>query len=53
MLHNRFIAAMETDLNTPEVIQLLKQATKQALIEKNRNLGSEILRLTQVLGLTI
>lgn len=53
MLHNRFIAAMENDLNTPEVIQLLKQSSKQALAEKNQNLGSEILRLTHVLGMTL
>jgi L-cysteine:1D-myo-inositol 2-amino-2-deoxy-alpha-D-glucopyranoside ligase len=53
MLHNRFIAAMETDLNTPEVVQLLKQSAKQALEEQNQNLGSEILRLTQILGMTI
>jgi hypothetical protein len=44
---------METDLNTPEVVQLLKQSTKQALEEQNQNLGSEILRLTQILGMTI
>lgn len=53
MLHNRFIAAMENDLNTPEVIQLLKQSSREALTEKNHNLGSEVLRLTQVLGMTI
>jgi cysteinyl-tRNA synthetase len=53
MLHNRFVAAMENDLNTPEVIQLLKQSAKQALEEKNQNLGSETLRITQVLGMTI
>lgn len=53
MLHNRFIAAMENDLNTPEAIQLLKQSAKQALEEKNHNLGSEVLNLTKILGMTV
>jgi cysteinyl-tRNA synthetase len=53
MLHNRFIAAMENDLNTPEAVQLLRQSARKALEEKNQDLGSEVLRLTGVLGLTL
>ncbi|GCE26691.1 cysteine--tRNA ligase [Dictyobacter alpinus] len=53
MLHNRFIAAMENDLNTPEATLLLKHAAQQALEENNSNLGSEVLRLAKVLGLTV
>jgi cysteinyl-tRNA synthetase len=53
MLHNRFIAAMENDLDTPEAVQLLRQSAKKALEEKNQDLGSEVLRLTSVLGLTV
>ncbi|GCE19009.1 cysteine--tRNA ligase [Dictyobacter kobayashii] len=52
MLHNRFIAAMDNDLNTADAILLLKHAAQDALKEKNRQLGSEVLRLTKVLGLT-
>jgi cysteinyl-tRNA synthetase len=52
MLHSRFIAAMENDLNTPEALLLLKHAAQEALETKNRNTGAEVLRLTTVLGLT-
>ncbi|GHO86676.1 cysteine--tRNA ligase [Dictyobacter formicarum] len=52
MLHNRFIAAMENDLNTPEAVLLLRHAAQEALETKNCRLGSEVLRLTGVLGLT-
>ncbi len=51
MLRNRFAAAMDTDLNTPEAVLLLRHAAKDALKDKNSHLGSEVLRLTQVLGL--
>src|SRR5579883_2087410 len=50
MLRNRFKAAMDTDLNTPEAILLLRHASKQALQDQDLNLGAEILRLTAVLG---
>lgn len=52
MLHNRFIAVMENDLNTPEAVLLLKHAAQQALKKQNQQLGSEVLRLAHVLGLT-
>ncbi|GCE05041.1 cysteine--tRNA ligase [Dictyobacter aurantiacus] len=52
MLHNRFIAAMENDLNTPEAILLLRHAAQDALQGRDRQLGSEVLRLAGVLGLT-
>ncbi|GCF07235.1 cysteine--tRNA ligase [Dictyobacter arantiisoli] len=52
MLHNRFIAAMENDLNTPEALQLLKQSAREALDTRDKNLGAEVLRLTGILGLT-
>ena len=51
MLRNRFEASMDTDLNTPEAVLLLRHAAQDALKNKDANLGSEVLRLTQVLGL--
>ncbi len=51
MLRNRFVAAMDADLNTPEAVLLLRHAAKDALKNLDINLGSEVLRLTQVLGL--
>ncbi len=51
MLRNRFVVAMEADLNTPEAVLLLRHAAKDALKAQDHNLGSEVLRLTQVLGL--
>jgi L-cysteine:1D-myo-inositol 2-amino-2-deoxy-alpha-D-glucopyranoside ligase len=50
MLRNRFIAAMDADLNTPEAVLLLRHAAKDALKNSDSNLGSEVLRLAQVLG---
>jgi cysteinyl-tRNA synthetase len=50
-IHNRFIALMDNDLNTPEAIQLLRQAAKDALEHQDLDLGAEVLRLTTVLGL--
>ena len=51
MLRNRFVSAMDADLNTPEAVLLLRHAAKDALKNQDSNLGSEVLRLTQVLGL--
>jgi len=51
MLRDQFEAAMDNDLNTPEVVLLLKHAAQDALEHKNTNLGAEILHLTTVLGL--
>lgn len=51
MLRDLFETAMDNDLNTPEVILLLKHAAQDALEQKNTNLGAEVLHLTTVLGL--
>src|SRR5581483_6548405 len=53
LLYDRFTAAMENDLNTPEALMLLKQAAEDVLASHNRNTGEEILRLIGVLGLTV
>jgi L-cysteine:1D-myo-inositol 2-amino-2-deoxy-alpha-D-glucopyranoside ligase len=51
MLRDRFTAVMDNDLNTPEAALLLKHAAQEALEQKNSALGSEVLRLSNVLGL--
>ncbi|GAC1403795.1 MAG: cysteine--tRNA ligase [Ktedonobacteraceae bacterium] len=51
MLHNRFLSVMDNDLNTPEAVNMLRKAAQVALEEHNTLLGSEVLRLTKVLGL--
>ncbi len=51
MLRDRFVAVMDTDLNTPEAMLLLHHASKDALKQQDQKLGSEILRLAHVLGL--
>ncbi|GAC1436620.1 MAG: cysteine--tRNA ligase [Ktedonobacteraceae bacterium] len=51
LLHNRFVSVMDNDLNTPEAIHMLRKAAQLALEEHDRKLGSEVLRLTRVLGL--
>ncbi len=53
LLYDRFTAAMENDLNTPEALLLLKQAAEDVIASHNRNTGAEILRLTGVLGLRV
>jgi cysteinyl-tRNA synthetase len=53
LLYNRFTAAVENDLNTPEALMLLKQAAEDVIASHNRNTGAEILRLTGVLGLRV
>jgi cysteinyl-tRNA synthetase len=53
LLHGRFIAAMDNDLNTPEALELLHQAAETTLETKNINTGAEVLRLAGVLGLTV
>ncbi|HTI15242.1 MAG TPA: cysteine--tRNA ligase [Dictyobacter sp.] len=53
LLHNRFIAAMDSDLNSPEAVMLLRQASQEAVDTQNSELGSEVLRLAQVLGLHV
>ncbi len=51
MLRNRFVAAMDNDLNTPEALLLLRHAGRDALKKQDQSLGSEVLRLAHVLGL--
>lgn len=53
LLHGRFVAAMDNDLNTPEALIQLQQAAASALAEHDRNTGAEVLRLTNILGLRV
>ncbi|HZO72929.1 MAG TPA: cysteine--tRNA ligase [Ktedonobacteraceae bacterium] len=52
-LRNRFKAAMETDLNTPEALLLLRKAAEAVVENHDLDTGAEILLLTTVLGLCI
>ncbi len=53
MLCNRFHAAMDNDLNTPEALLLLRQAAETFVANRDPNIGAEVLRLTKVLGLRV
>jgi L-cysteine:1D-myo-inositol 2-amino-2-deoxy-alpha-D-glucopyranoside ligase len=53
LLHDQFIAAMNNDLNTPQALLLLRQAAETVVLNHDTNTGSEILRLTNVLGLRV
>jgi L-cysteine:1D-myo-inositol 2-amino-2-deoxy-alpha-D-glucopyranoside ligase len=53
LLRDRFIAAMENDLNTPQALLLLRQCAEAALTSYDVDTGAEILRLARVLGLRI
>jgi cysteinyl-tRNA synthetase len=53
MLRDRFIAAMDSDLNTPEALLMLRRAAETAVAKRDVNLGAEILRLVSVLGLRV
>ncbi|GAC1366740.1 MAG: cysteine--tRNA ligase [Ktedonobacteraceae bacterium] len=53
MLRDRFVAAMDADLNTPEAMLLLRHAGRDALKNQDHALGSEVLRLAEVLGLRV
>ncbi|HEU5231133.1 MAG TPA: cysteine--tRNA ligase [Ktedonobacteraceae bacterium] len=52
-LRSRFQAAMETDLNTPEALLLLRKAAEAVVQNPDLDTGAEILRLTTVLGLCV
>ncbi|MBO0792695.1 MAG: class I tRNA ligase family protein, partial [Ktedonobacteraceae bacterium] len=52
-LRQRFERYMENDLNSPDTIQLLRQAAESAITREDLNSGAEILRLTGVLGLCV
>ena len=53
LLYDRFIAAMENDLNTPQALFLLRQAAEAVVANHDLNTGSEIVRLVRVLGLRV
>ncbi len=53
MLRDRFKAAMDNDLNTPQAVLLLRQAAETVVANHDLNTGSEILKLTRVLGLRV
>lgn len=53
LLRNRFKAAMDNDLNTPEALSLLRQAAEHVTANHDLNTGSEVLRLTNVLGMCV
>lgn len=50
-LRDRFHAAMENDMNTPEAILLLRQGAERVIANHDLNTGAEIVRLVKVLGL--
>lgn len=53
VLHDQFEAAMDNDLNTPQVFALLQQAAETVLAQHDLNTGAELLRLLGILGLTV
>ena len=53
LLYDRFIAAMENDLNTPQALFLLRQAAEAVVGNHDVNTGAEIVRLVRVLGLKV
>jgi len=53
MLRDRFVAAMDNDLNTPEALLLLRQAAEASIANRDGNMAAEVVRLTKVLGLTV
>jgi len=53
MLRDRFRAYMDNDLNTPEVILMLRHAAEDVIKEQDVNLGTELLRVTAILGLSV
>lgn len=53
VLHNRFIAAMDNDLDTPTALLLLKETAEQVIASGERSTGAELLQLTGVLGLQV
>ncbi|HLJ34055.1 MAG TPA: cysteine--tRNA ligase [Ktedonobacteraceae bacterium] len=53
LLLDRFKAAMDNDLNTPQALLLLRQASETVVANHDKNTGAEILKLTTVLGLCV
>jgi L-cysteine:1D-myo-inositol 2-amino-2-deoxy-alpha-D-glucopyranoside ligase len=52
-LRTQFIEIMDSDLNTPNVLRLLRKAAQLALDNHDASIGAEVLRLTAVLGLKV
>lgn len=53
LLRDRFTAAMDNDLNTPQALLLLQQAAETVIANHDTNTGAEVLRLAGVLGLRV
>ncbi len=53
LLHGRFVAAMENDLNTPQALLLLRQAAETVVANHDVSTGAEVLRSVRVLGLRV
>ncbi|HVB25167.1 MAG TPA: cysteine--tRNA ligase [Ktedonobacteraceae bacterium] len=53
LLLDQFIAAMDNDLNTPQALLLLRQASEAVIANHDVNTGAEVLKLTAVLGLCV
>ena len=53
LLLDRFKAAMDNDLNTPQALLLLRQASEAVIANHDVNTGAEVLKLTPVLGLCV
>ena len=53
LLRDRFTAAMDNDLNTPQALLLLQQAAETVIANHDANTGAEVLRLAGVLGLKV
>jgi cysteinyl-tRNA synthetase len=53
LLHSRFVAYMDNDLNTPQALLLLRQAAETVVVNHDVKTGAEILRLAKVLGLRV
>lgn len=52
-LRNRFKVAMDDDIDTPNALCLVREAAETALAQHDTNVGTEVLRLTTVLGLCV
>src|SRR5260370_16312107 len=53
LLRGRFEAAMDNDLNTPQALSLLHQSPETVSANPNLDTGAELLRLANILGLTV
>ena len=53
LLHGRFVAAMENDLNTPQALLLLRQAAETVVANHDMSTGAEVLMSVRVLGLRV